>query len=107
MRILLDHNVPAPLLRALAGHDVQTAYLAGWSRLSNGELIAAAEQSGFDLMITSDQGIEHQHNWPARKLKVLILSTNDWTTIRNATQRIIDALNTMGTAQIMRIDVPR
>jgi predicted nuclease of predicted toxin-antitoxin system len=107
MRILLDHNVPAPLLRALAGHDVHTAYLAGWSRLSNGELIAAAENASFDLLITSDQGVEYQHNWSERKLRVMILSTNDWTKIRRITQQVLDAVNALADQKIVRISVPR
>jgi hypothetical protein len=43
MRILLDHNTPAPLRYALRGHRVETAYERGWAELLNGDLIAEAE----------------------------------------------------------------
>ena len=60
MRVLLDHNVPMPLCKLLIGHKVETAYIRGWSQLVNGALISAAENDGFDLVITTDKGIRYQ-----------------------------------------------
>jgi len=40
----------------LADHSVATAYEKGWDRLTNGELLAAAEQS-FDVLVTTDQNL--------------------------------------------------
>jgi hypothetical protein len=34
----------------------------GWDRLTNGELLAAAESAGFDAMITADRNIRRQQN---------------------------------------------
>ncbi len=82
MRILLEHNTPAPLRYALQGHQVETAYERGWAGLTNGELLAAAETAGFGLIITTDKGIRYEQNWSGRKLSLLVLSTNDWTRIR-------------------------
>jgi hypothetical protein len=63
MRILLDHNTPAPLRYALLGHQVETAYERGWAELLNGHLLSEAESAGFELLITTDQGIRYQQNW--------------------------------------------
>jgi hypothetical protein len=60
MRILLDHNTPAPLRYALHGHQVEIAYKRGWAELTNGELLSSAEEAGFDLLITTDKGIRYQ-----------------------------------------------
>lgn len=60
MQILLDHNTPAPLRYALRGHTVDTAFERGWAELTNGDLLAAAESAGFEVLITSDQGIRYQ-----------------------------------------------
>jgi hypothetical protein len=49
MRILFDKGAPAPLRYALKGHIVVEALERGWDRLTNGELIAAAEAEGFEL----------------------------------------------------------
>ena len=51
MRILFDKNVPYPLLRYLAKHDVRTAEELGWARLVNGDLLRAAEEAGIGVMV--------------------------------------------------------
>ncbi len=50
MRILFDQGTPVPLREALVGHVVETAYEHGWSDVSNGELLAVAEDASFDLL---------------------------------------------------------
>jgi hypothetical protein len=42
MRILFDQGTPLPLRAWLAAHQVETARQHGWSKLRNGELLAAA-----------------------------------------------------------------
>ena len=76
MRILFDKNVPYPLLRHLAKHDIRTAEEMGWSRLVNGDLLRAAEDAGFAVMVTADQSLEYQQNLKGRKLALVVLSTN-------------------------------
>jgi hypothetical protein len=61
VRVLLDQGAPAPLRRALVDHHVATAYEKGWARLTNGELLAAAEGS-FDVFVTTDQSLRYQQN---------------------------------------------
>jgi hypothetical protein len=51
LRILFDKNVPYPLLRYLEKHDVRTAEELGWARLVNGDLLRAAEEAGFGVMV--------------------------------------------------------
>lgn len=62
MLILLDENLPHRLRLLLPGHDVRTTAYQGWSGLSNGALLKAAEDAGFDAIITADQGIRYQQN---------------------------------------------
>jgi hypothetical protein len=58
------HSLPANNLacRRLVGHSVETAYERGWSSLTNGELLAAAEATLFDLFVTTDQNLRYQQN---------------------------------------------
>ena len=81
MRILFDQGTPAPLRHALAGHSVETAYEKGWSNLSNGDLLAAAEGAGFDLFVTTDQNLRYQQNLAGRRLAILVLPTTRWPII--------------------------
>ena len=67
MRILFDHGTPAPLIAFLEGHAVTKAKEAGWDRLVNGELLNAAEATGFELLVTPDKNMRYQQNLPGAK----------------------------------------
>ena len=61
MLILFDNGTPAPLRDAVKGHVVVDAQERGWDRLVNGELIAAAEAAGFQLLVTTAKNMRSQH----------------------------------------------
>jgi hypothetical protein len=82
LRVLFDQGVPAPLRKHLRGHDIQTAYELKWDELSNGQLIEAAEQAGFDMLITTDQNLRHQQNLTGRRLAIVVLLSTSWPKIR-------------------------
>ena len=77
MKIILDNCVPKRVRRLLPGHDVKHASQVGWSNLSNGRLLQTAADGGFDLMITVDKGIRHQHPLDRLPLPVLELFLDD------------------------------
>ncbi len=74
MKVLLDHNVPVQLKEFLEGHSAFSARELGWDRLKNGDLMAAAEIAGFDVMVSGDQNISYQHNHSARAISLVILT---------------------------------
>jgi hypothetical protein len=92
MKILFDQGTPAPLRSYLVGHEVRTAYEQGWSELSNGRLLDAAEQGGFDLMLTTDQNIEYQQNLTGRRLAIVVLWTTAWPALRTRIPEIAAAV---------------
>jgi hypothetical protein len=92
MRILLDENTPRGVRGILSGHDVHTAPQMGWSGLSNGDLLDAAEQAGFEALVTCDQNMVLQQNLAGRKIAVVVLSTNTWPLIRAQPQRVQSAV---------------
>ena len=94
MRILFDQGTPAPLRRHLAGHDVVTAYEAGWADLDNGNLLSAAEGI-FDLLLTTDKNLRYQQNFTGRRLAICVLPTTSWPRIRRHIATVIDAVNAM------------
>ena len=77
----------------------------GWQRLENGALLDAAEQAGFDVLVTCDQNLRYQQNFTDRKLAVVILSTNHWPTLRPVAARIASVVDFMQRGQITRVDV--
>jgi hypothetical protein len=62
MRVLLDNCVDVRFARLITGHEVMHARDLGWQELSNGKLLAAAEEAGFAVMVTTDKNIRHQQN---------------------------------------------
>jgi len=73
MRVLLDNGVPRGVARYLTSHSVEEARVRGWEELANGDLIDAAEQAGFEVMVTTDKNIRYQQNLKARKLSLIVL----------------------------------
>jgi predicted nuclease of predicted toxin-antitoxin system len=94
MRILFDQGAPVSLKQHLPGHQVETAYDLGWSRLTNGELLAAAE-GRFDVFVTTDQNLRYQQELAGRKLAILVLPTTSWPRLREQIQQIAAAVDTL------------
>ena len=82
MRILFDQGTPLPLRRPLISHDVETTWQRGWSELSNGDLLTAAEAAGFDLLITTDQNLRYQQNLSGRRIAILVLTIANWPVLQ-------------------------
>ena len=94
MKILFDHGTPAPLRRQLAGYSISTAYEMGWAKLSNGDLLAAAEKA-YDVFITTDQNLRYQQNLTGRRLAILVLPTTSWPEIQKHALKIADTVNAL------------
>ncbi|HZI57827.1 MAG TPA: hypothetical protein VFF39_13680, partial [Verrucomicrobiae bacterium] len=60
MLILFDQGAPRGIARWLLGHTVKEARTEGWDRLTNGELLKAAEEAGFDVLLTTDKNLRYQ-----------------------------------------------
>ena len=100
MKILFDANTPAPLARFLRGHEVTRA-----DEWENGALLDAAEQGGFDLLLTCDQNARYQQNLTNPKLALVVLSSNHWPTLRPIAARIATAVDFVQSGQIVKADI--
>lgn len=107
MRILFDHNVPRGLRTLLPGHEIVTTNEQGWSKLTNGQLLAAAEAAGFQLMVTCDQSLVHQQNLTGRKLAIVVLTTNLWPLIRDNAGAIAEELHNPAPGRVVTWHLPR
>jgi hypothetical protein len=58
VRILLDECVDEELRYCFVDDDCQTCRYAGLRGLTNGQLLSAAERSGFDVVVTVDQNYQ-------------------------------------------------
>jgi hypothetical protein len=106
MRILFDHGTPAGIARALSGHEITEAIDRGWEKVSNGELIAAAEAEGFDLLLTTDKNIRYQQNLRARKIAIVVLRNSTWRIVRLHLDRIASVVNETAPGSYAEVDIP-
>ena len=91
MKVLFDQGTPVPLRHALSGHAVETAFERGGSELQNGALLAAAEQAGFDVFITTDRNLKYQQNLVGRRLAVVVLRSTSWPRLQRVLPAIVAA----------------
>jgi len=89
----------------LSGHTVTTAKERGWDTLGNGDLLAAAEQAGFDLVLTADKNMRHQQNLEGRKIALVILSTPQWPIVRLHLEKIAAAVNTATAGSYIEVEL--
>jgi hypothetical protein len=106
VRVLFDQGTPAPLRHLLVGHDVSTAYERGWSVLKNGELLAAAEQDGFQILLTTDMNLRYQQNLASRTIAVVVLTTTSWPRIKTAAQAVVAAMAKATTGSYAEVSIP-
>ena len=72
---------------------MSTAYELGWATLKNGELLAAAESSGFEVLVTTDTNLQYQQNLNQRKIAIVVLSTTSWPRIQKSIKEIVSAID--------------
>jgi hypothetical protein len=91
VRILLDENVPHPLVRFLSGHEVSTVQGHGWRGILNGELLRRAEES-FDVFVLADKNMRYQQNLDGRRIAIIELPTNRWPLLLPLAPRIAEVV---------------
>ena len=74
--MLLDNCVHSAVKNFFPGHETTTAFRAGLSHLNNGELLAEAAKR-FDVLVTTDKNIRHQHNLAKLPMPVIELAVTD------------------------------
>lgn len=106
MLILFDHSVPAPLRHHLTDHLVVEAIHRGWDRLSNGDLLTAAEQAGFEVLLTADKNIRYQQNLAGRRIAIVELSTPQWPVVRLHIALVVSALAAVTPGCYSVVEIP-
>ena len=107
MLVLFDHGTPKGLAGALSGHTIQTARAKGWDTLSNGALLNAAEEAGFELLLTTDGRIRSQQNLRARRIALVVLTgSTKWSRLRQHADRIAAAVASATPGSYFEVEIP-
>jgi hypothetical protein len=104
LKVLLDENLPHSLRLHLGSHEVQTAAYAGFAGLSNGRLLDAAEEAGFDVLVTGDRTLHYEQNLTSRKIAIVSLSTINWPILEPHVAEIARAVDAASSGSFLAVD---
>jgi hypothetical protein len=106
MRVLFDQGTPVEIAGFLTKHTVTTTRAMGWETLSNGNLLRAAEEEGFDALLTTDNGFAYQRNLKDRKIGIVVLSRNRWRMVQRMIRKNVAAVDASEPGGYIVIDIP-
>jgi hypothetical protein len=105
--VVFDHGTPKGLARTLVGHTDRTAKSRGWDTLSNRALLTAAEEAGFELLLTTDRRIRYQHNLRDRRIALVVLTDSiRWSLVRQHSDRIAAAVAAATPGSYSEVEIP-
>jgi hypothetical protein len=67
-------------------------------------LLKAADDSGFDVLVTGDLSIERQQNLKGRKLAIVSLSAHNWRILKSHVAKIAAAVDAAGPGSFVRVE---
>ena len=105
MKVLFDQGTPVPLRVHLKPHTVETAAERGWSRLRNGELLQRATAAGYDVFVTTDQGLQHQQKLSRLPFGIVVLTSTSWPRVQKKTDAILEAVRTATPGEAIIVDI--
>jgi hypothetical protein len=105
MKLLLDERIPKKLKQSFVGYDCRTLPESGFAGKNNDELLTSAERAGFDVLITTDRGLENEQNLKDRRIAVLILLTksNDLGDLLPLISKSLHSLPFIKPGQILKV----
>jgi len=92
-----------PLSRRAHGRNRRTA---GWDKLKNGGLLEAAEEAGFEVLVTPDKNIRYQQNLVLRRIALVVLGNPQWPVLRRHVERVVLAVNAAQPGSYTVVDIP-
>ncbi len=106
MRIVLDENLPRPLLQIFdPAHQVATVQDLGLAGTSNGALLAQLE-GNFDVFVTADKNLRYQQNLVGRSLAIVELPTNRLPILITMTAEIVSAVTSVHSGYYVQVAWP-
>ena|SRR6266542_3884373 len=106
MRVLFDQGTPTAIAEFLPEHTIRTTRQEGWETLSNGDLLRAAQEAGFDVLLTTDNNIAYQQNLKTQKIAIVVLSRNRWRMVQRMIRKIVAAVNEATPGSYTLIEIP-
>ena len=84
---------------------MDTTFERGWSTITNGELLRLAEDSGYDLLITTDQNLRYQQNLAERKISIIVLLSTSWPKIKLKAKDLHNSINDLEPGSYLEVRI--
>lgn len=106
MKVLLDHCVDIRFAQQIERHEIIATKALGWEQLSNGKLLAAAFDAGFDAFLTTDKNLRFQQNVSRSGLVIVTLDSRftaveDLSPLAPQVQSLLDSHPETGTSYVI------
>ena len=99
--------MPERIGRELAGHEVAHTFRLGWHDLTNGKLLDAAQEAGFELLLTADRNLRYQQNLAGRRLAIVVVSLNSLTALLRHADLLRSAVAAAEPGSYREVEIPR
>ena len=106
MQVLFDNGVPRGVASVLKEHVVEEARDRGWDRLTNGDLLRAAEAAGFEILVTTDRNIRRPQNLSKRVIAIVALGKSSWPLIKRKLPEIVAAVAAATPGSYAEVEIP-
>ncbi len=109
MKILLDECLDENLRHYFGAHHCQTCRYANFRGLTNGNLLNAAEQAGFEILITVDQNMPYQQRMEGRTISLVVLATRTMKIedLAILVPKVLAALENLMPGSVVRLEATR
>ena len=106
MLVLFDQGTPVPIRPFLREHTVETASERGWQKLKNGDLLKAAQEAGFEVLVTPDKNVRFQQNLRKYTIAIVVLGNPQWPVLRHHVDLVVAAVNAAKPGTYCEITIP-
>jgi hypothetical protein len=105
VRVLIDECLNWRPGRALTGHYFSSVDKMGWSGVTNGQLLALAEQNSFDVFLTGHRNLSFQQNVAHQRIAIVMLEGAGIQLHQTLPRipKVLSLLPTLQPGQIVRI----
>lgn len=106
MRVLIDECLPRQL-QGWFKQDVQATTVPGldWGSIKNGNLLRAANDAGFDVLLTADKNMFFQQNLDGMRIAVLVVPANRKRLVHKCVAAIAQSLSEIQPGQKVVMDL--
>ena len=106
MLVLFDQSTPVPIRPFLKDHKVETASQRKWDKLKNGDLLKAAQEAGFEVLVTPDKNVRYQQNLKNYRIAIVVLGNPQWPVLRHHVDRVVAAVNDAKPGTCCEVEIP-